>query len=70
MTNKILTNGSIATKQWRRGIKIVLLCLGIISLFLLCLPAVAVWLISLGHINFCGVLTKWIDNLNLVGNNL
>lgn len=61
---KVLENGAIATKSWRNWVgKFLIFLLGVLPVFVLLLPAGIVWLISLGHMNFCGILWECFGEL-------
>lgn len=65
MNNKVFTNHSILTKEWKEFlIKTLLLISGCLVMILLAISAI-IWLITLGHINlisFFGNLSEKISN--------
>ena len=64
MDSKILANGAVATKTWRQTVGKALLFLLAIPLMVLIVVSGVLWFISLGHINFLGILWDgWFDKL-------
>ncbi len=65
MKNKVLVNGNMVTKSWRRVVgKFAFFTLVIMPLVLLLIPAGAIWLLSLGHLNFIGVLNEYLIKIS------
>lgn len=65
MESKVFLDGAIATKSWRGLVgKTLLFVLVLMPLFLLCVPAGFIWLVSLGHINFVGIMTKCFESFS------
>lgn len=55
MEGKVFVNSAIATKEWRRFIKVAFWFLVFMPICLLVIPFGLIWVVSLGHINLLGI---------------